>query len=71
MASKRVRPVPSSGTGHTDSGGYAPGPFGPEFGAAGSFDVSDQFKVRRSASQPAPRPRPQPGLWYWMPKGGA
>jgi hypothetical protein len=54
---KRVKPVSSSGTGHTDQSGYTPGPFGPEFGgASGSFDVSPQFNVRPSASRPTPGP---------------
>jgi hypothetical protein len=71
MAAKRVRPVPSSSPGHVDAGFYTDGPFGPALGASGSFGVEDQFKVRRSASQPEARPTPKPGLFYWDPKAGS
>jgi hypothetical protein len=70
---KRVRPKPSSGTGHVDAGGYSAGSWGPAFGEqAGAFDVAaEQFAVRPSASQPTPGPTPKPGLFYWDPKGGS
>jgi hypothetical protein len=81
MASNnRVRPPKESrpgkdvhhSGGHFDQGFYTDGPFGPALGGvSGSFPVEDQFKVRRSASQPTPGPTPKPGLFYWDPKGGS
>jgi hypothetical protein len=71
MASKRVKPASSSGTGHTDSGGYTEGPFGPPFGTSGSFDVSPQFNVRRSSSQPKPPPSSKGSYFDLWKSGGS